>query len=347
MENGTRDQDQANRRPTGEEPLATLFRHASSRPAPSAADRRAVQEAVREEWLRVTARRRWRRRAIGFAAAVAMVSAVTLLLVDVGGQGARPELREMARVEKITGRVRVIARDAGGDGAAVANRMPVYVGQTLRTGGESGIGLRLENGVSLRVDEHSELNLIDEHSAKLRTGRVYVDTGAAEAGKAPAPRFELLTARGTVRHVGTQYMVRIGSARLAVSVRRGAVQLLSVGDGASALVVSGGQELSVTDRGAPEVAPTETHGDEWRWAEELGPGFALDGRTMADFLAWVASETGLEVVYLSDAARTAAEETVLHGTVDLPARQALDVVLMTSDLSAEIRDGVIEISSKP
>lgn len=347
MGKGTSDHSKPDRQSTGEDPLDTVFKHAPSRPAPSAADRRAVQDAVHEEWLQVTARRRWRHRAIGFAAAAAVVLAVSLLLLDIGGQAGRPEAREMARVEKITGPVRVIAADTGGDGAALAIGTPVYVAQTLRTGGESGIALRLANGLSLRVDEHSELDLIDDYSVKLLSGRVYVDTGTGGVGSPSRDGFELLTARGTVRHVGTQYMVRMDGARLAVSVRRGAVQFLGVEDEGSALVVSGGQEVSVTDRGGPKVSVSDTHGDQWQWAEELGPGFALDGRSMDEFLAWVARETGLELKYRSSAAKQAAEQTALHGTVDLPAREALDIVIMSTDLAAEIEDGVIEISVRP
>jgi ferric-dicitrate binding protein FerR (iron transport regulator) len=347
MEKGTSDHSKPDRQSTGEDPLDTLFKHASSRPAPSVTDRRAVHDAVHEEWLQVTAWRRWRHRAIGFSAAAAVVLAVTLLLLDIGGQVGRPEAREMARVEKITGPVRVITADAGGDGADLAIGTPIYVAQSLRTGGESGIALRLANGLSLRVDEHSELDLIDDQSVKLLSGRVYVDTGTDGVGSSSLDGFELLTARGTVRHVGTQYMVRMDGARLAVSVRLGAVQFLGVEDGGSALVVSGGQEVSVTDRGGPKVSVTDTLGDQWKWAEALGPGFALDGRSMDEFLAWVARETGLGLKYRSFAAKQAAEQTALHGTVDLPAREALDIVIMGTDLAAKIEDGVIEISVRP
>lgn len=331
--------------------LESLLRNASSRPVPAEADRRAVERAVREEWLRVTAGRRRRRRAVALSLAASIVLVVALTLWNGGEPVSDAALAEVARADRVTGRVDVLG---GGADASLAGGMSVRAGETLRTAVGSGAALRLQDGISLRVDEESAVEFISGHSLALHAGRIYVDTGWERARPAAAPGgsgsdfpLEILTSAGTVRHFGTRYMVGFDDRRLEVRVRSGAVRFVAFEDGAAAVFVSDGQQLSFAEGSEPELAPTDIHGDQWQWAEELGPGFVLDGRSMAEFLAWVARETGLELKYLSSAAQLAAERTILHGKVDLPAREALDVVLMSSDLSATIGDGSIEVSVRP
>lgn len=352
MEKGISDQSGNVRGAHGEDELASLFRHASARPEPSDVSRTMVEEAVRTEWLAVTGRRRRWRRAAGISLAAAALVAAMLPLIHRGPGPGGTELREMARVGRVTGQVRVFAEQFSGPGAPTARQLPIYVGQSLRTESESGISLRLAGGISLRVDEDSKLVMVDEQTVKLERGRLYVATEpkgpAAGDRNSPAQRLEVVTERGAIRHLGTQYMVYFGSQALRVNVREGVVQVRSPGDSGSVPVyVPDGQQLSIDAFGARQLSPGDTHGERWQWVESLGPGFALDGHTMAEFLEWVADETGYEIVYESEQARSVAEEAVLHGEVDLPARDALEVVVKTSDLAAEFRDGAIQVSIKP
>lgn len=338
---------------TDDRTLELLLSHASARPAPSPADHRAVESAVRDEWRRVVARRQWRRSVAGFSVAAALVLVAALVLWDGSNPANGPESAEVARVVRLTGRVSVRSGEAEGEAAMLTAGMPLRSGQSLQTTRESGIALSLEQGISLRVDQDSVVEFVDPHSVKLKSGRVFVDTGSepgdaidASPGSRSGFDFEIRTVKGIVRHLGTQYMVRADDEQLKVSVRRGDVRVVAATDGAAPVFVSDGQQLSLTQSGQPELEPTDVHGDEWRWAEELGPGLVLDGRSMDDFLTWVAHETGLELRYGSNEARVAAEQTALHGAVDLPAREALDVVILSSDLVAEIRDGVIEVRKR-
>jgi ferric-dicitrate binding protein FerR (iron transport regulator) len=253
----------------------------------------------------------------------------------------------MARVERISGQVQVFSQQSTGEGAALAMQMPVYLGQTLQTGSDSGISLRL-GGISLRVDQESRLTLADENTVALEHGRLYVDTrGPGPLDAVAARDLQIRTDLGLVSHLGTQYLVQRRDDWLRVGVRDGGVRVDDPDPGVVAtLLVPTGQELQLDDSGAQEITPLSSYGPDWQWAENLAPDFVLDGRTMAQFLDWVASETGLEIAYQSDRVRSVAEETMLHGKVDLPAKAALQLVLKTSDLSAEIRDGVIEISLK-
>lgn len=350
MNNGTDDQIRNGRPGSGdgsdEHAVESLLSLASSRPEPSDADREAIRASVKKEWQTVTGKRKLKRRAGVVAIAASVLLAMTVVLLTNKETAVRTNLQEMASVEKISGRVQVLQAEAEESAVTLQQQMPVYVGQSIKTASGSGIALILEAGISLRIDELSEVRLIGENSLKLIAGRVYVDTHAnGSAGS--ASRFEILTDMGAVRHLGTQYMVLMNASNFSVSVREGSVQVIAEELGEpSALYVRDGMALSVDSKGASNIVPNDIFGTQWQWAEQLGSGFVLDSRTIAEFLEWVARETGYEIEYESADARSVAEETVLHGTVDLPAREALDLVLATSDLSATMMDGVIEVRMK-
>lgn len=330
-----------------EEALGALFKHASARPQPSPAAPRAAKEALHREWRRITSRRK-RQRILGLAAAAAVILAVTIAVIRTTPPSSDNGLNEWARVDTQSGHVRVLADPAQNSGASLARGMPVYAGQSLTTGPQSGIALRLPNGISLRVDQDTEVSFLDAERLALAAGRVYVDTvpqTPSAGGSTPeGGQFAIVTARGTVRHFGTQYMVGVIEDALELGVREGLVRFNPVGaDRPRPVEVSAGQALSVDIRGSQALQSMDPYGSEWEWAEALGPGFMLDGRTMAEFLGWVSRETGRTIVYRDASAIPVAEGTKLHGSVELPASQALELIMMTSDLSATTRNGVIEI----
>ncbi len=331
--------------------LEALFEHASRRPLPPEEDRQTVMAAVHQEWQAVSRSRRLRRNMAGLAVAASTILAIGLLVFQ------KPEISTplqpvpVAVVEKANGQVRVMNDDAGGAGVDAAVGTLLLHGQVISTGNQSGLALRLDIGIDLRIDQNSEFRLSNGRNIDLRAGRIYVDT---QAGNSPYPvqgsgkSLVINTQRGAVTHTGTQFMVTMMASELTVSVREGRVEVSDSGrPGATPLQVSRGQLLAIAADGERELGTVEPHGENWQWAEDLGAGFVLDGRTMTDFFDWVASESGLEIRYASEEALSMSEKTVLHGKIELPATRALDVVLMSSDLSATIESGVITISLKP
>jgi hypothetical protein len=77
---------------------------------------------------------------------------------------------------------------------------------------------------------------------------------------------------------------------------------------------------------------------------ELAPAFALDGRSLADFLDFVGRETGRTVAYTSPRAAQLANSTRLRGNVEIDPVRALDAILQTTDLEAEARGGALRIT---
>ena len=84
------------------------------------------------------------------------------------------------------------------------------------------------------------------------------------------------------------------------------------------------------------TARVATWGGEWDWTMDLTPPFALEGTTVANFLGWVSTESGLEVRYATPATEQRAKQTTLHGSVGN----------LHPDVAAKLRDGPASILRK-
>ncbi len=147
---------------------------------------------------------------------------------------------------------------------------------------------------------------------------------------ARVPRdFVISTALGQVRHLGTQYMAGLDrGGGLAVAVREGSV---AVEGGREPLVARAGESLSVGRDGRVARGTVATQDEQWAWAQSIVPGFAIDGRSLDEFLGWAARETGRQLVYSSADAAREAERIKLKGSVSgLPPEAAVAAVLTTT-----------------
>jgi hypothetical protein len=309
---------------TGDDPdLAALLRAAGPRLAPPPEVAAEVRAAVAAEWRATVAARRPARRltpALAAAASIAAVAVGVWLLVP-QWLGAPVNVATVART---TGPVEY-RHGAEGAWQPLASAARLQRGDEVRTSTTGRAALRREDGLEVRLDAATALTFETADTTRLEAGRIYVDAGQA------APRagaFQVATEFGDVRHLGTQYSVVLAHESLAVAVREGSVV---VEDDAQPVIARAGERLTVRRDGhvtRSAVAPFDT---EWRWAQSVAPEFAIDGRTLDEFLGWAARETGRQLVYTSAAAAREAEQTVLKGAVaGLPPEQAVAAVLTTT-----------------
>ena len=110
-------------------------------------------------------------------------------------------------------------------------------------------------------------------------------------------------------------------------------------------LASAGEQVRITADGEIERGAISAQDPAWDWAEETSPVFAIHNRTLAEFLEWVARETGRQVVYASADAQRAAETLTLRGSIEgLDPDTALSAVLATTDLTRyESGDGLIGV----
>ena len=326
MSNRTKDD------PEAERTLSQLFAHARPRPLPPAADAEEIRRAVYAEWDAVTGRRIWLRRS-GFAAAATVLLTVGLWF----GSDLLPTVPPVlvARVERVQGAVVAGDRTPLTSGSAL-------VGATTVTTGEGQLALRLVNGGSLRIGPNSEVVLAGPDAAELLAGVLYFDSEGQRAGD----DFMVMTKLGTVRDVGTQFLARVDNDRSLLDVGVRAGRVIVTRDGESDAAGVGERLVATQDTGAIQRGAIATFGTEWDWAERLAPPFDIDGRTVIDFLAWFAAQTGRRVVFGSPAAESVARETILRGSIELEPLQKLSAVLALTDLTFSLEGERVVIDTR-
>jgi ferric-dicitrate binding protein FerR (iron transport regulator) len=279
-----------------DDPIETLVRLAGRRPRPDADAEARVRAAVQAEWQRgVRARRRTRFGALAAAAAIAVIVA-TLTLRTPAPKVIAPAAI-VARVESVHGASALAAGMNLRAGARVA--LPEHATASLSW-----------NGVTLRIDGLTELRIDGPASATLTRGAVYVATGNVRGVIVRTPF-------GEVRDVGTTFEVRVRGDATRVRVRDGAVTLR----GATA---QRGIELTAT-RSAVARRSIDVSGNEWSWIERAAPPVVLEGTTLDDVVARVATEKGLRVEW-----RGGARDVALHGSTPLTLDEALDAATAAS-----------------
>jgi ferric-dicitrate binding protein FerR (iron transport regulator) len=202
----------------------------------------------------------------------------------------------------------------------------IRAGDVLRTRDVTGARVELSNGVSVRVAANTEVKWVAADALELTQGELYVDS---HANAAP---LTIHTLRGDVTHLGTRYLVAVGQQSLRVAVREGKV---SVRANQEQFTIDSLQQLQMGGDGVASRNDLQLDDATWQWADALAQPFVLENRSLAEFLQWVAGETGCELSYVSPAVKAAAANTVLHGQLSTQAPlQTMRSVLDTTDFHA-------------
>jgi ferric-dicitrate binding protein FerR (iron transport regulator) len=218
----------------------------------------------------------------------------------------------------------------------------VMAGRTLQTGADGGATLALSGAVSARLDRDTRIEVIDRERLRLEQGTLYVDAGP-NGGR--ASRLEVETGSGAVRHVGTQYELKLLGTGTRLRVREGSVEWRSAG-GAVARGLAG-EQLMISAEGDVRREPVARYGSSWDWVVQAAPAIDLEGMPLTQFLAWAARELGREVAFSPALSEAELATIVLHGsTGGLTPADALHAVLATTSVQAVIDDGRIVIERR-
>jgi len=313
--------------------IRALVERAGPRPVVAAEDLESVRRAAREQWRQLVRaekeRARFVRRRTALAVAASLLLAVALgwwLMPEPGGRA--PQV--VASVELVRGDVRL-------NGVPAPLGAEVSAGAVLEIGAEaSGAALRLAGSQSVRFDAETRVRLTTESGFELERGAMYVDTRGAATGTA----VEVATAFGSVRDVGTQFLVRVSArdaARIRVLVREGEVVFERPSDSYSA--VAGAELILPLDSDEVETDAIESHGGAWDWVEGLAPAMDIEGARLSDYLEWVSRETGRELRYGDESLAASARTITLSGSITgLTPEESLSI-LPGSGLDHRIENG--------
>ena len=301
--------------------LRALMQAAGRRPEPPPAAAAEVQAAVAAQWRATVAERQTRRRSVSWLAAAASIAAVGVGTWLVASR--MPAPAEIATVARLEGPVE-IRHDSATAWQPLRGLARLRPGDEVRTSAAGRVALRRPDGLEVRLDVATTLRVIDEDEAALDAGRLYVDAGAGAGGH----DFVVSTPQGDVRHLGTQYGAAVAAGAIEIAVREGRI---AIERGASPVLAQAGESVRIAADGTVARRAVDPYGAEWRWTQAVVPEFAIEGRSLDEFLTWAARETGHRLVYGSIEAAHAAESTELKGSVaGLEPEAAVAAVLTTT-----------------
>jgi|SRR5688572_8060587 len=320
--------------------LEKVLKSAGLREKPPADVERAVLEHLRGEWRETVAQRgRRSRQRTGFALAAGLLAAAIGVWVIAPRFSDAP-----VAVASVTFAADDVRRTSGwlDRWHVVAPGQALLAGQTIETGAAGRGALALAGGVTARVDRDSRLLVVAADRLVLERGTIYVDSGPASTARLP---LEVVTPRGTARHVGTQYEVRLLETGVRVSVRDGIVEWRS-GDGNVERSASG-EQLTITLDGRVEREAVSGYGPMWDWTLRAAPPIDIEGMPLSQFLAWAARETGREITYVSPDIEGEAAGIVVHGSIaGLTPPEALHAVLATTSVRAQVSGGSLVVDGR-
>jgi ferric-dicitrate binding protein FerR (iron transport regulator) len=205
----------------------------------------------------------------------------------------------------------------------------------IETAENGRAALALADGPSLRIDSGTRVRLLPGPTLDLEQGAIYIDSGPGQARRA---FLEVRTHMGIVRDIGTQFEVRLTADELWLSVREGLATLARAG---RSFAAPAGTRLVA---GATGVESRALQGPDWSWVLSIAPAFEMEGRTLHEYLDWLARETGWRVEFADPAIAREASTVVLHGSVaDLRPDETPAAVLPTCGLRHRLSDGTLLI----
>jgi len=293
-----------------------------------------IRRATEAEWRAQVgpARRRWMPVA---AAAAALIAAVATWTLWSGGQQEMPGA-PLARVERVEA-PGAVELGSWWRKSAVTAGAELHTGERLDLRGNTL--LSLIGGGNVRLSHDSEVQVMSADSMRLVRGAMYVDIPPGSRG---SRSFVAITDAGEFRHLGTQFAISVDAGATRLRVREGSVQWQTPRGEST---VNAGTEVLIDRNQNVTRQEIASSGVNWAWVETMAPEVDIEDRPLAEFLDWVARETGRKLVLADDATRRQVATIRTHGNVHgLAPLEALKVVMASTSLRLDLPAGVIRVS---
>ncbi len=289
---------------TGEAEIARLLARVGTRPEPAPEAMQIAREAALDAWKDTLAERRRERNRW------AMIGMAASLVLSLGF--AWQLLIKAPQSESQIYRLANVVADVDWQSESQTAWQPVVEATTLRAGDrlQSGPGsyaaLTTDTGLSVRLDHDTLIELQADSTLRLHHGAVYIDAPGELS-------LAVLTPWGEARDIGTRYEVRVTGNDWQVQVRDGRVEMSD--DEAGVAVVGAGERRRADGSRfiSDSVSPADAS---WSWTHAAISPMVIEGKSLADYLAWWSLESGLAVSFAEPIDQAIAEQTVLHGSLD-------------------------------
>ena len=325
--------------PEPDRSIETLIRLAGEREMPSEPATRRARIAAEESWRRMLANRPATR--TRFRLPLALAAALGLGILAFYSWKPRDISQPpmvLARVVALHGAATL---QASGTETAVAPAADVMSGTVLATG-DGRVAVSFADALSLRLDRDTRLRFDGHERVTLLQGALYVDSGGLNVG----PPLTIATPAGEVRHVGTQFQVRVSGGITEIRVREGRVALRRASD-EDARMVAAGDQLEIRGNEERWQHGLASFGADWEWSTSVTPALAIEDRPLAEFLAWTAREHGWQLHYSNEVLQQRTLEIRLHGSLDgLETDAMLERVAMVTGIPLMAGEGVLWVGGR-
>ncbi len=317
-----------------DDPVRSMVRDAGRRPAMPEATFHTIRDAAHNAWQDRLLRQR-RKRYQRWLAVAATLTMAAIGLTTIFQSRFASTLGEQAPIATVE--VALEVRAGSGTRLAAGDACPV--GSAVSTGAQGRLALRLADGASLRLAEHSELILDRTNAVNLVRGMLYVDSESDP--QQTRPGLVVTTPLGTVREIGTQFTVKIDDETVAVAVREGKIELRA---GDRHHRATAGERLTLSANGTLDRQAVTGYGESWAWVSATAPPFDLEGRMLDEFLRWVAREAGWRIRYDPTSLATEAAEIAIHGSIaGVSPDRAIHLVLPTAGFDSQLDGGTLVV----
>jgi ferric-dicitrate binding protein FerR (iron transport regulator) len=318
--------------------LAALLREAGPRADLPPDVARQVRVVVEAEWRAVVAARQPRstaRRWPAFALAASVAVAAIAIWFALPALNSTPI--PLATLSRVSG---AVESGSGTDWQPVAVRQMLHSGQSLVTGPHGMAALSLRKGISLRLDADTRIALVSPGRIVVDRGAVYLDAGAKSGMADPL----VIESRfGTIRHLGTQYEVRVAPQQMLVSVREGRVEVFAAGRTTQA---QAGEQLVLAANGHMQRQAVSLTAAQWDWTQEVTPPFCHRATDTAG-IPGLGVARGQKYQSASPQVESTAAQIVLRGSIaGLKPDAALVAVMATTPLEYTAEGALISVRAR-
>lgn len=199
--------------------------------------------------------------------------------------------------------------------------------------------LHLPSGAELRIAQATKVRFVEADRLELLTGQIYIDTHEQAD-------MTIVTSAGEVADIGTQYSVSQNRTGVNIAVRSGSAVLITADRRyqADADQTSAGV-IEVSNTGTVQQHQESKSADRWQWIERTAMGYS--SHKVSRVLLEIAEDLGVQLRYANVGDQASLATVTYAGNLrNMPPKQALELIALSSDLHWTLDDQILLVSLK-
>jgi len=316
--------------------LPDLLRHAQVRETAPEEVKQRIKHQLKVRWQQNINQGKQRKSWFLYGSVATAMSALLLLLVNQVGWQTSAHLTQVA-LYAVQGKVRQNEHLLNEKQALQSKKSSLTVDTKIATSDDGYATLILPNGGNLRLNHNSTLIVNNDNEFTLTSGAVYFESSATQQ-KTP---ITIHTAYGKIQDIGTQFSVFSTPENFQISVREG---LVKVQTKQQKLSVKAGVKFTAKTNGKITQTNLNANDQQWQWVNKLAPKFVLEGKSLHQYLVWVAREYGLKLTFDSQHNEKMSRLIIVHGSIlNLNLTQALSIVFASTDFNYKLDNNQLSV----